>query len=60
MRPPFRAGSFDFVLASLFLHHFATAQAAEMIASYSRIARVAVIINDPSSTLDPVLLDQGA
>ena len=46
MLPPFRAGSFDFVLASLFLHHFATAQAAELIASYSRIARVAVIIND--------------
>ena len=43
---PFAEHSFDFVLASLFLHHFETAQAARLIASFARTARVAFIIND--------------
>jgi ubiquinone/menaquinone biosynthesis C-methylase UbiE len=46
LHPPFLAGSFDIVLASLFLHHFETAQAARLVASLARVARVAVIIND--------------
>src|ERR1051326_7145179 len=43
---PFAEGSFDFVLASLFIHHFETAEAARLIASFARAARVAFIIND--------------
>lgn len=44
--PPFQAQSFDFVICSLFLHHFKTEDAAKLLAIYSRIARHAVIIND--------------
>lgn len=46
MQPPFPARSFDFVVASLFLHHFETPQAAQLIANFARVARVAVLIND--------------
>ena len=43
---PFRPNSFDFVLCSLFLHHFSDVQAAELIAGLRRIARKAVIVLD--------------
>ncbi|MEP7274143.1 MAG: methyltransferase domain-containing protein [Acidobacteriota bacterium] len=46
LQPPFPAQSFDFVLASLFLHHFDTPAAARLIAAFAQIARVAVVIND--------------
>lgn len=46
MELPFAEGSFDFVLASLFLHHFETAAAARLLRSFARVARVALIIND--------------
>lgn len=46
LRLPFAEGEFDFVLASLFLHHFETPAAASMIASFSRVAGTAFIIND--------------
>lgn len=46
LHSPFAPGSFDFVLASLFLHHFETPQAAKLISAFARTARVAVIIND--------------
>ena len=46
LNPPFPEGSFDFVLCSLFLHHFSTEEAARLLAIYSRIATRAVIIND--------------
>lgn len=46
MELPFAEGSFDFVLASLFLHHFETPQAARLLRSFARAARVAFIIND--------------
>ena len=39
-------GSFDFVTASLFLHHFAHDEAARLIAGFRRIARTAVFVND--------------
>lgn len=46
MQLPFAEGSFDFVLASLFLHHFETPAAARLLRSFAHVARVALIIND--------------
>ncbi len=43
---PFDDRSFDFVLASLFLHHFDNRRAAQLIKSFARVSRVAVIVND--------------
>jgi len=43
---PFPAGSFDLVTASLFLHHFAHDDAVRLLASFRRIARRAVLVND--------------
>jgi hypothetical protein len=45
-RLPFAERSFDLVTASLFLHHFDTPLAAQLMASFARVARVAFIIND--------------
>ena len=46
MQLPFPEAGYDFVIASLFLHHFETPAAARLIAEFRRIARRAVIIND--------------
>ncbi|MBO0797671.1 MAG: methyltransferase domain-containing protein [Blastocatellia bacterium] len=43
---PFAERSFDFVIASLFLHHFATPEAAQLVKGFARIARIAFLIND--------------
>lgn len=43
---PFPPASFDLVTASMFLHHFAHEEAARLVASFRRIARRAVLIND--------------
>ncbi len=46
MNLPFADRSFDFVLASLFVHHFETAQVGRLLKSFARIARSAFIVND--------------
>lgn len=43
---PFAEGGFDFVLASLFLHHFDDEAAARLVGNMARAAGVAFLIND--------------
>jgi SAM-dependent methyltransferase len=43
---PFEERSFDFTLASLFLHHFEDDRAAVLIENFVRVSREAFIIND--------------
>ena len=50
---PFAARSFDFVTASLFLHHFQDDDVVRLLADFARIARKAVIVNDLIRNLVP-------
>jgi ubiquinone/menaquinone biosynthesis C-methylase UbiE len=43
---PFRDGSFDFVLSSLFLHHFENSTIVTLLREFGRVARKAVLISD--------------
>jgi hypothetical protein len=43
---PFRAGSFDYVFCSLFLHHFEDAKVVELLRRFAETARKAVLIID--------------
>jgi 2-polyprenyl-3-methyl-5-hydroxy-6-metoxy-1,4-benzoquinol methylase len=43
---PFAPGSFDIVMANLFLHHFEDAAIVALLAEFGRLARVAVVVND--------------
>jgi hypothetical protein len=45
-RLPFAACSFDYVTASLFLHHFHDEEAVRLLADFGHIARRSVIVND--------------
>ena len=53
LRLPFAARSFDFVTASLFLHHFRDEDVVRLLADFGRIARRAVIVNDLVRNLVP-------
>jgi len=53
LRLPFAARSFDFVTASLFLHHFRDEDVVRLLADFGRIARRAVIVNDLIRNLVP-------
>lgn len=53
MKLPFAARSFDFVTASLFLHHFRDEDVVSLLAAFGRIARRAVIVNDLVRNLVP-------
>lgn len=46
LKLPFSARSFDFVTASLFLHHFEDDDVVRLLADFARVARRAVIVND--------------
>jgi SAM-dependent methyltransferase len=43
---PFRPASFDFVFCSLFLHHFSNDEIVELLRSFGRVARRAVLAID--------------
>ena len=43
---PFAGRSFDFVTASLFLHHFRDDDVVRLLSDFARIAKRAVIVND--------------
>jgi ubiquinone/menaquinone biosynthesis C-methylase UbiE len=50
---PFAARSFDFVTASLFLHHFRDEDVVRLLADFGRIAKRAVLVNDLVRNLVP-------
>ena len=53
MSLPFAARSFDYVTASLFLHHFRDDDVVRLLADFARVARRAVIVNDLVRNLVP-------
>jgi len=56
LRLPFASRSFDFVTASLFLHHFRDDDVVLLLADFGRVARRAVIVNDLVRNLVPYYL----
>jgi SAM-dependent methyltransferase len=53
LKLPFADRSFDFVTASLFLHHFRDDDVVRLLWSFARIAKRAVIVNDLVRNLVP-------
>jgi 2-polyprenyl-3-methyl-5-hydroxy-6-metoxy-1,4-benzoquinol methylase len=53
LKLPFASRSFDFVTASLFLHHFREEDVVRLLADFGRIASRAVIVNDLVRNLVP-------
>ena len=45
-KPPFLPSTFDFVIASQFLHHFSEAKILELLQQWARLARRGIIISD--------------
>ena len=54
-RLPFKDGTVDFVLCSLFLHHFTDDQVVDLLRESGRVARRAVLVNDLERRLWPWL-----
>ena len=52
-RLPFAARSFDYVTASLFLHHFRDDDVVGLLSEFARVAKRAVIVNDLVRNLVP-------
>jgi ubiquinone/menaquinone biosynthesis C-methylase UbiE len=52
---PFREASFDYVLCSLFLHHFEDEQVVALLKSFYRLARRALIVTDLERHVLPYL-----
>ncbi len=52
---PFGPRSFDFVMCSLFLHHFQNEQVFALIKEFGRVARKAVLISDLERHIAPYL-----
>lgn len=52
---PFPDGSFDFVLSSLFLHHFEDSEVADLLKSFYAVARRAIIMCDLERHIVPWL-----
>jgi SAM-dependent methyltransferase len=46
LAPPFRAGAFDFILASQLLHHFTDEQIVSLLRAWAQLARRAIIVAD--------------
>jgi len=46
LRLPFRDGSFDYVITSLFLHHLGDEAAAAALKEFDRVARRGLVMND--------------
>ncbi len=46
LRLPFRDGSFDYVITSLFLHHLGDEAAADALKEFDRVARRGLVMND--------------
>lgn len=44
--PPFLPGSFDFVIASQFLHHFSEAKIIDLLKQWATLARRGIVISD--------------
>lgn len=54
-RLPFQAGSVDYVMSSLFLHHFTEQQVVALLREFNRVARRAVLIADLERSIWPYL-----
>lgn len=52
---PFSPGSFDYVLCSLFLHHFTDEQVVELLASFYALAQKGLLVFDLERRLWPYL-----
>jgi len=52
---PFAPGSFDFVTASLFLHHFSNEQIISLLRNFHEVARRGILISDLERRLLPYL-----
>src|ERR1051326_5935768 len=60
LRLPFRDAEFDFISASLMLHHFRDRDVIRLLSHFGRVARFAVLINDLERHWFPVVFIKAA